>query len=77
MYGQYIQGLCQSRLGTAGRALTHVAHVTAAYSLDGRTLAAAKFKPFIFSVSGFALPSTANIVVLMILYDRCLLPAQF
>jgi hypothetical protein len=25
---QYIQGLCQSRLGTADHALTHVAHVT-------------------------------------------------
>jgi hypothetical protein len=30
MYVQYIQGLCQSRLGTADRALTHVAHVTTA-----------------------------------------------
>jgi hypothetical protein len=30
MYAQYIQGLCQFRLGTADRALTHVAHVTTA-----------------------------------------------
>jgi hypothetical protein len=30
MYVQYIQGLCQSRLGTADHALTHVAHATTA-----------------------------------------------
>jgi hypothetical protein len=30
IYVQYIQGLCQSRLGTVDRALTHVAHVTTA-----------------------------------------------
>jgi hypothetical protein len=30
MYVLYIQGLYQSRLGTADRALTHVAHVTTA-----------------------------------------------
>jgi hypothetical protein len=30
MYVQYIQGLCQSRFGTADRALTHVAHVITA-----------------------------------------------
>jgi hypothetical protein len=30
MYVQYIQGLCQSRLCTADRVLTHVAPVTTA-----------------------------------------------
>jgi hypothetical protein len=30
MYVEYIQGLCQSRPGTADHALTHVAHVTMA-----------------------------------------------
>jgi hypothetical protein len=30
IYVQYIQRLCESRLGTADRALTHVAHVTTA-----------------------------------------------
>jgi hypothetical protein len=30
MYVRYVQGLCQSGLGTADRALTHVAYVTTA-----------------------------------------------
>jgi hypothetical protein len=34
-----------------------------------------KFKPLIFSMSGFALSYTANMFILMILYDFCLLPA--
>jgi hypothetical protein len=41
------------------------------------SLTVAKFKLLIFSVSGFALPYAANIVILMIFYDLCLLPAQF
>jgi hypothetical protein len=40
-------------------------------------LTAAKFKPHIFPMSGFALSYAANIFILMILYDFCLLPAQF
>jgi hypothetical protein len=35
----------------------------------------AKFKHLIFSVSGFALFNVANIFILMILDDFCLLPA--
>jgi hypothetical protein len=38
---------------------------------------AAKVKPLIFSVSGFALSYTTTMFILMILYDFCLLPAQF
>jgi hypothetical protein len=41
------------------------------------TLTTAKFKPFIFAMSGFDLCYTANMFVLMILYDFCLLSAQF
>jgi hypothetical protein len=37
-------------------------------------LTAAKFKPLIFPVSGFALSNGANIFIFMILYDFCLLP---
>jgi hypothetical protein len=37
----------------------------------------AKFKPLIFSVSGFTLSYTTNMFILMILYDFCLLPAEF
>jgi hypothetical protein len=40
-------------------------------------LTATKFKPLIFSVSGFALSYAANMFILMILYDLFLLPAQF
>jgi hypothetical protein len=36
-------------------------------------LTAAKFKPLIFTVSGFALSNVANICIFMILYDFCLL----
>jgi hypothetical protein len=41
------------------------------------SLAAAKFKPHIVSVSGFALPSDANLFILVFLYDVSSLPAQF
>jgi hypothetical protein len=49
-------------------------------SLDTWTvvrLNAAKFKPLIFSVSGFVLPYIADISIFMILYNFCLLPALF
>jgi hypothetical protein len=35
------------------------------------------FKPLMFSMSGFTLFYTADMFILMILYDFCLLPAQF
>jgi hypothetical protein len=41
------------------------------------SLATAKFKALIFSMSGFALSHTTNMFILMILYDFCLSPAQF
>jgi hypothetical protein len=40
--------------------------------LNGR-----KIKPLIISVSGLTLPYVANVVILMDLYDLCLLSAQF
>jgi hypothetical protein len=40
-------------------------------------LISAKFKPFIFSVSGFVLSNIANMCILMIRNDLCLLPALF
>jgi hypothetical protein len=36
-----------------------------------------KFKLLIFPISGFALSYTANMFILMTLYDLCLSPAQF
>jgi hypothetical protein len=41
------------------------------------SLTKAKFKPLIFSMSGLALSYTANMLILMILYDLFLLHAQF
>jgi hypothetical protein len=38
-------------------------------------MTAAKFKPLILSVPGFALSNVANIFFFMILDDFCLLPA--
>jgi hypothetical protein len=40
-------------------------------------LTAAKFKPLVFSVLGFALPYIADICIFIILYDFCLLAASF
>jgi hypothetical protein len=45
--------------------------------LKGLSLTTAKFKPLIFSMSGFVLSYPANMFILMILHDFCLLPAQF
>jgi hypothetical protein len=41
------------------------------------SLTAVKFKLRIFSLFGFALCYAANVFIHMILYDFCLLPAQF
>jgi hypothetical protein len=41
------------------------------------SLTTAKFKSLILSMSGFALSYTMNMSILLILYDFCLLPAQF
>jgi hypothetical protein len=41
------------------------------------SLTTAKFKLLEFSISGFALSFAANMFILMILYDFCLLPVQF
>jgi hypothetical protein len=40
------------------------------------SLTTTKFKLFIFSMSGFTLPYTANMFILMILYDFCFSLAQ-
>jgi hypothetical protein len=41
------------------------------------SLTTAKFKPLKFFTSAFAFSYTANMFILIILYDFCLLPAQF
>jgi hypothetical protein len=40
-------------------------------------MTAAKFKPLVFPVLGFALSNISNILIIMILDDFCLLPAYF
>jgi hypothetical protein len=40
-------------------------------------LTTAKIKPLVFSVIGFTFSDVANICIFLILYDLCLLPAQF
>jgi hypothetical protein len=75
-----IQGLLQSRIGTADYAplLTNSSRHNG--NLDTWTfvhMTAAKFKPLIFPVLGFSLSNIANIFILMILNDFWLLPALF
>jgi hypothetical protein len=75
---QYIQALCQSRLLKADQpVLFTLCYNGSLVTWTVVSLTAAKFKPLIFSVSGFVLPCAANIVILMILYDLCMLPVQF
>jgi hypothetical protein len=74
-----VQVLCQSRLRRADHA--HFNHLMLQNSLINWTVVSltttSKFKPIIFFMSGFALSYTTNMFILMILYDFCLLPAQF
>jgi hypothetical protein len=69
-----VQGLFQSRLGTADYALvTSSLHYND--SLDTWTvvhMTAAKLKPLIFSVSGFAWSIVANVFIFMILDWRAM-----
>jgi hypothetical protein len=69
---QYIQGLCLSRFSTIDHALLLIGPATATRTVV--RLTAAKFKPLIFLVSGFALSNVENVFILMILYGVCLLP---
>jgi hypothetical protein len=76
MYIQYVQGLCQSRRSTADYALISSSFHYNSSLVTGMVvcLTAAKFKPLIFSMSGFALCNIANIFIVMIWNDFCLLP---
>jgi hypothetical protein len=61
-----IQVLCRYRLCKADHAYLMAVSMTTA-----------KFKPLTFYMSGFAFSYTTNMFILIILYDFCLLPAQF
>jgi hypothetical protein len=72
MYMQYIQSFFQSRLGTTDYVL--LVNISSNYrsSLDTWKvvqMTAAKFKPFILSVWGFALSNSAYIFIFMIMND--------
>jgi hypothetical protein len=72
------QVLSQYRLCRAPHAcLTYLMLQRQPSYLNGRKLDTTNFKHLIFSMSVFTLYCTANIFVPMILYDFCLLPAQF
>jgi hypothetical protein len=79
MYIQYIQGLFQSRLSTADYALvtSSLQNNDSLVTWTVIHMTASKFKPLIFSVSGFALSNVSNIFIFMILDDFSLLPAWF
>jgi hypothetical protein len=62
-------GLCQSRLSTADFSI--FCYNMSLITLTVVCLTAAKFKPLIFSMSGFALSNIANIFIVMI-YACCL-----
>jgi hypothetical protein len=73
MYIKYIQGLCQySRLCPISTSFRYNGSLV---TLTVVCLTAAKFKPLITSMSGFAFANIVNIFVFTILYDFCLLPA--
>jgi hypothetical protein len=61
----YMQVLCQSRLWKAHH--DYLTYVTAAAYMV-ISLTTAKFKPLVFSVSGFALSYTVNVFIFMILW---------
>jgi hypothetical protein len=69
----YIQVLCQSRLCKAGHAYLILCYNGSLVTWTVVSLTTAKFKPLIFSVFGFALSYTANMFILVILYDFCFL----
>jgi hypothetical protein len=79
MYIQNIQGLFQTRIGTVDYALvtSSLRYHNSLHTWTVVHMNAAKFKPLIFSVSGFTLSNVANIFIFMILDDICLLPAWF
>jgi hypothetical protein len=74
----YTEVLCQYRHCRAHHAnLTYLMLQRQLSHLNGLSLTTTKFKPLVFSMSGFALSHTANTFILMPLYNFCFLPAQF
>jgi hypothetical protein len=73
----YTQVLCQYRLCRADHAcLIHLMLQSCLVTWTVVSLTTSKFKPLIFSMSGFTLSYTTNMFILMILYNFCFFPAQ-
>jgi hypothetical protein len=70
--------LCQFRLWKADHAyLTYLVLQRQLSHLNGSKLDRRQFRSLIVSMSRFALSYAANMYIFIILYDFCLLPAQF
>jgi hypothetical protein len=66
-YIQYIQRLCKSKLNTVDYALfSSLRYNGSPVTYTVVCLTAAKVKPFVLSLSGFALSNVANIFIVMI-----------
>jgi hypothetical protein len=76
---KYIQDLCQSRLCTAGDAMSSVAQATTAVCVLQRSQEwpPLSLKSLMFYVSGFSLSSAVNICCFMNSLDFSVLPAWF
>jgi hypothetical protein len=70
---RYIQVLCQYRLCRADHAYLILCYNGSLVTWTVLSSTNAKFVPLIFSVSGFTVSYTANVFILIILYDFCLL----
>jgi hypothetical protein len=74
----FVKVLCQYRLCKPDHAyLAYLMLQRQLSHLNGRKLDRRQVKPLTFLISGVALFYTANMFILVILYDFCLLPAQF
>jgi hypothetical protein len=73
----YIQVFCQSKLCKADHVCLILCYNGSLVAWMVVSLTIAKCKHLVFLMSGFALSYTGNMFILMILYDFCLLLAQF
>jgi hypothetical protein len=74
---QYVQGLCQSRVSTADYDLisSSSCYNSGLVTWTAVCLTVAKFKPFIFSMSGFALSDIVNTTLLTGIYELEAIPS--
>jgi hypothetical protein len=73
----YTQVFCQSKFRKAVHVYLILCYNDSLATWTAVNLTTAKFKPFIFFMPASALSYIANMFILIILYDFCLLPEQF